>query len=95
MRYILSDKTVNKFAAYGINVWGIDASLDRYEIANKAIDMTYDFFVSLGIPMTLKEVGIGEEKLEIMAKKAAAMGLDAGYVPLNADDVLKILRACL
>ena len=95
MRYILSDKTVDKFAAYGINVWGIDASLDRFEIANKAIDMTYDFFVSLGIPMTLKEVGIGEEKLEIMAKKAAAMGLDAGYVPLNADDVLKILRACL
>jgi len=95
MKHVLSDKTVDQFAQYGVNVWGIDAGLDKFEIANKAIQKTRDYFNELGIPSTLREVGIGEEKLEIMAKKAATMGLAYGFMPLNADDVLAIYKASL
>ena len=94
MRYVLSDATVDKFAEYGINVWGIDASLDRYAIANEAIARTADYFKQLGMPSTLKDVGIGPEKLEIMAEKAAR-SLAGAYVPLSSSQVLEILKAAL
>ena len=70
MKYSLDDTTVNKFVQYGVNVWNIDKNLDKYEIANMSIEKTAEFFKELGIPSTLREVGIEEEKFEIMAKKA-------------------------
>ena len=95
MKHVLNENTVDKFAEYGVNVWNIDAKLDRFEIAEKAIQNTREFFNQLGIPSTLREVGIGEEKFEIMAKKAASMGIDRGFVPLYEKDVLAIYQASL
>ena len=95
MKYVLNDKTVDKFVEYGVNVWNIDAGLDKFEIANRAIQNTRDFFNELGIPATLREVGIGEEKLSIMAKKAASMGLAYAFVPLDENDVLAIYKSSL
>ncbi len=96
MRYVLSDATVSKFAEYGANVWGIDGGLDSFEVANQAIDMTEEFFASLGIPMTLTELGIGEENFAAMAAHAVRTGgLPYAYAPLNQQDVVAILRMCL
>lgn len=97
MTYVLEhDKsTVDRFAEYGINVWGIREDLDKMEIAKQAIQKTRDFFTEIGIPSTLREVGIGEENLEIMAKKAASMGLENAYYPLDEKDVLAIYKASL
>ena len=95
MEYVLSDKTVGKFAEYGENVWDLPHAADPYETAHAAIEKTRGYFASLGIPTTLREVGIGEEKLEIMAQRAAEKDLEHGDVPLNAEDVLKIYRAAL
>ena len=94
MRYILSDSTVDKFAIYGVNVWGIDASQDRYDIARQAIDKTAAFYASMDIPTTLREVGINDEKIGLMAEKAAKR-LKASYVPLTAGDAAAIFRAAL
>lgn len=96
MRYVLEESTVGKFVEFGVNVWGIDPALAPMEIANRAIEATAAFFQEkLELASTLKEVGIGEENLEIMAKKAAAMGLQNGYRPLAPEDVLAIYKACL
>lgn len=95
MRYILNDDTVAKFAEYGANVWGITET-EPYKCANMAIDATENFFKECGIPMTLKEVGIDESKIEIMAENAVNRGgLSHAYVALNRDDVVSILRDCL
>ncbi len=95
MRYILNDDTVEKFAEYGRNVWDI-AETDAYQCANKAIDATENFFKECGIPMTLAEVGIGEDKIDVMAEKAVKTGnLAYAYVALSKEDVAKILRDCL
>lgn len=94
MRYILSERTVDQFAEYGINVWGIDAGLDKHAIANEAIDRTEDYFVRMNLPTTLKAVGIGEEHLAVMAEKAARR-LGRAYVPLTAADVERIYRTVL
>lgn len=94
MKYILNEETVYKFVEYGVNVWGIDPKKDRFDIANEAINNTKALFDSMNIPPTLSELGIGEENLEIMAKKGSK-GLENAFYPLYEEDVLKILKACL
>jgi alcohol dehydrogenase YqhD (iron-dependent ADH family) len=96
MRHILNDRTLGRFVKYGVNVFGIDAGLPGYEIAEKAIDATYAFFESIGIPMHLREVGIGEERLDEMARHIAVNeGLENAYVPLTEKDIKDILVASL
>ena len=96
MRFILSDKTVDRFVKYGVNVFGIDPSLDKYTIANKAIDMTYAFFEEIGIPMHLRDVGIDEKRIDEMAHHIAVNeGLEHAYAPLTEKDIAKILTDSL
>lgn len=66
-----------------------------YEIAHNAIKKTKEYFVSLGLPSSLREVGIEEEKLEEMAKQATVRGKLGNFKPLEAQDVLNIYRAAL
>lgn len=96
MKHILSDRTVGRFVKYGVNVFGIDSSLERYEIAEKAIEETYRFFESIGVPMHLREVGIDESRLSEIARHIAVNeGLENAYVPLSEQDILDILKASL
>lgn len=96
MEYVLSDETVDKFVEYGVNVWDLDKNKDKYEIAKEAINKTREYFNSLEIPSTLREVGIGEEKLEEMAKQAVRRkGTLGNFKVLNAEDVLNIYKAAL
>lgn len=96
MKHILSDKTVDRFVKYGVNVFGIDKNLDKYEIADKAIDETYKFFKSIGIPMHLKDVGIDDSRIDEMAHHIAVNeGLENAYVPLSKEDIKSILLASL
>lgn len=95
MEYILDDDTVDDIANYGINVWNLDADKDKYKTAKEAINKTRDFIKSLGIPMTLREVGIEEEKLEVMAKQCAGEGTVGNYPPLTSKDILEIYKRAL
>lgn len=96
MKHILSDRTVDRFVKYGINVFGIDASLDKFEIAEKSIEATYNFFESIGIPMHLKDLGIDESRVQEMAHHIAVNeGLDQAYVPLSEKDIADIIMASL
>ena len=96
MKHILNEHTLPRFVKYGINVFGIDASLDQWEIANKAIEETYKFFESIGIPMHLREVGIDESRVGEMAHHIAVNeGLDQAYAPLTEQDIAEIITASL
>ena len=96
MKHILSEKTVDRFVKYGVNVFGIDSTLDRFEIAEKAISETYKFFESIGIPMHLREVGIDESRIDEMAHHVAENeGLEEAWVPLTEKDIAEIFRASL
>lgn len=96
MRHILSERTLPRFVKYGINVFGIDASLPQQEIAEKAINMTYAFFEEIGIPMHLREVGIGEDRIDEMAHHVVVdWNLDNAYVPLKEQDIKEIFVASL
>ncbi len=95
MKYILNEETLEKFVEYGVNVWGIDKNRDKDEIANEAIEKTREYFISLGIPTLLREMGINEEKLEEMAKQATRRGKLGNFRELDSQDVLNIFRAAL
>lgn len=97
MRHVLDDENVYKFVEYGVNIWGIDENKSDYVIANEAIDKTREYFNSLGLPSTLKEVGIGKENLEKMAKAAVDhnKGTVGSFKPLTYEDVLNIYMASL
>ena len=96
MTHILSERTLPRFVKYGINVFGIDAGLDPWEIARRAIGQTYSFFESIGIPMHLREVGIDDSRIDEMAHHIAMNeGLENAYVPLTEEDIRKIIIASL
>ena len=96
MKHILNEKTVGRFVKYGVNVFGIDSSLDDFEIAEKAIDATYSFFESIGIPMHLRDVGIDESRIDEMAHHVAENeGLDNAWAPLLQKDIAEIFMASL
>ena len=92
MRHILNERTIDRFVKYGVNVFGIDPSLPKQEIAEKAIDETYRFFESINIPMHLREVGVDDSRIDEMAHHIAVNeGLDKAYAPLTEDDIRQIL----
>jgi len=96
MRHILSERTMDRFVKYGINVFGIDPTLPKQEIAGKAIDATYEFFQSINIPMHLRDVGIDESRIDEMAHHIAVNeGLDKAYVPLTEQAIKEILLESL
>ncbi len=92
MEYALNDKTLYRFVEYGINVWDIDQNLAAYDIAEKAIQKTRDFFIEMGLPSTLSEIGIGEENFEAMARDTAGPDLLDAFVPLDEKAILQIYR---
>ena len=96
MRHILSERTLDRFVKYGINVFGIAPTLPKQEIAGKAIDATYEFFESINIPMHLREVGIDDSRIDEMAHHIAVNeGLDKAYAPLTEQDIKEILLESL
>ena len=96
MKHILSEKTVRRFKKYGVNVFGIDASLDDFDIAERAIKATYEFFESIGIPMHLRDVGIDESRNGEMAHHVAENeGLEEAWAPLLEKDIAEIFTESL
>ena len=96
MKHILSERTLGRFVRYGVNVFGIDPALDKFDIANKAIDATYAFFEEIGIPMHLRDVGIGDERIGEMAHHIAVNeGLENAWVPLSEKDIAQIITDSL
>ena len=69
--------------------------MSQREIAEKAINATYQFFESIGIPMNLREVGLDDSRLDEMAHHIAVNGLDQAYASLTEQDIKEILKESL
>jgi len=97
MRHILNGNTMERFVKFGKNIYGIDANLPDDQIADLTISKTYDFFKSLGLPMTLGEVGIDASRVAEMAHHIAVNeGLDQdSFAPLTEKDIAEIITASL
>ena len=96
MEYCLDETNVDKYVQFGVNVFGIDKSLPKMEIAKKAIAALSDFlFNTLKLKRTFPEVGIDETNFAIMAKKSVNGGTLKGFKHLQQKDVEAIFRMCM
>lgn len=96
LEYCLDETTVSKYVQFGVNVFGIDASLDPMVIAKMSIEKVSQFFFdTLGLDDTFTKVGIEAKNFPIMAKKACGDAVLSGFKPLNQNDIEKIFEMCL
>ena len=96
MEYCLDENTVSKYVQFGVNVFGIDANLPAMDIAHQAIEKVKEFlFGTLGLTSTFTALGINDEYIPTMARKACRGGVLPGFVSLNQNDIEVIFRNCL
>lgn len=95
MEYVLSEKTMPRFARFAREVFGIEEADDK-KAAVLGIKAVREFNKSLGMPDSLLEVGISDEKFDEMAAEAVRTSniSTRAYVKLDATDVKKILLGC-
>jgi butanol dehydrogenase len=91
MEYVLDEQTTDQFVEYAQNVWQIKEE-NNLAIAKKGIEKTREFFTNLGMPKTLRDVGVKENKLENMAEKTVLYGDVGKFKKLGKNDVLAILK---
>ena len=91
MDYVLSTETLEKFVEYAHRVWQVTGSNDL-TVARQGIHKTREFFTSLGMPTILQDIGVEQDKLAEMAKKAVPHASIGKFKKLDNDDVLTILK---
>lgn len=96
MRYTLNDRTKARYAAFARRVFNISESDDKLA-AEIGINALEEFFASIGLPKTLPEVGITDDKhfKEMSEHACKCFPLHLAFEPLTPDDVDKILRMCM
>lgn len=83
-RYVYKTN-VNMFVQFAVNVMGVEASFREPEaIALEGIDRMESFFKSLGLAVTLTELGIVDADYELMAKKITWYKEDGSETPVGA-----------
>lgn len=96
MDYCLDETTVSKYVQFGVNVFGIDPTLQPMDIAHEAIQRLSDFFFNtLQLKRTFPEVGIDETHFATMARKSVQGGTLPGFKPLQQHDVEAIFKMCM
>jgi len=99
MKYVYQHD-VRRFAQFAVRVFGADYSYTCPEItALKGIDQLQHFFSSIGLPVSLRELGIPADRLEEMAQKCKVTDKHSktigNFVKLNQQDILNILKSAL
>ena len=95
MKYVL-DVIPHKFAQFAERVWEIPrAHKSDQELGLEGIEKTREWFREIGAPVTLREVGIGEERISEMAEMAVKSGKLGVTKLLDKKDVEEILRMSL
>ncbi|MFR2465510.1 MAG: iron-containing alcohol dehydrogenase [Clostridia bacterium] len=87
-----------RFCQFAVRVWNLEMDYEHPEETAKAgIAATEAFFASLGMPVRLRELGIGAEKLEEMAEKCTFFGkrILPDYKPLGKAEIMEIYRLAL
>lgn len=87
---------LERFAQYAVRVWGVDPNFkDLKWTAEQGIQKTREFFKSIGMPLTLEELGVPGDRLEEMAAKVVAGKERGSIVKIDKEDVLNIYQSVL
>jgi hypothetical protein len=94
MKYVYKHD-VARFCQFAERVWGVEPNFrSPEETALEGISQLENYFRSIGMPVTLKELGVPGDRLEEMAAKATDNDTTTigQFVKLNQADVLNILK---
>jgi len=95
MKYVYKHD-IARFKKFAVRVMGVnEEGLTDEEIALQGIESLKKFFASLGLPVSLGQVGVGAESIEKMAEKCTLLGNIGNFVSLNKDDIEKIYNLAL
>lgn len=84
---------LRRFCQMAVRVWGVPMDFEHPEqVALAGIEAMTDFFRSLGMPVTMQELGIEQEDFEVMADMITANSTYEvpSYVPLGRNEILEI-----
>ena len=96
LEYCLDESNVARYVSFGVNVFGIDPTLEPMEIARRSIDKLSAFlFDTLKLQRSLSDMGIDDRDFSEMARKACGGKAIWGFKPLRQADIEKIYRMCL
>lgn len=95
---IICPHDVNRFARYAVNVWNIDMDFEQpMKTALAGIQATEDFCKSLGMPTSLKELGVEPDRIEELSVKCTNMGKRTltGILDLNKEEIMEIYEMAM
>lgn len=92
---VLKEQKKEKLMQYGERIFGITEGT-KAERVDKAIEMTEQFYRSLGLTTRLPEEGIGKEAIDTIATRFNERGVAYGENGnVNGDVTREILLSCL
>jgi hypothetical protein len=94
MKYVYKHD-VARFCQFAVRVWGVEPDFrSPEETALEGISRLEKYFRSIGMPVTLKELGVPDDRLEEMAAKATNDDTSTvgQFVKLKKADVLNVLK---
>lgn len=92
-RHIYQDG-LSKFQKFAVNVWGISPEgKTQEELARAGVEALADFIKEIGLPTTLRELGVDESTdLKVIADSCnLALG---SYKKMTHEEILEIFREC-
>ena len=97
MTYVMKHD-ISRFAQIAVRVWGCEMNFAYpEETAKEGIKRFKEFLVSIGMPISFKELGAKEEDIPLMVEKLGLgdKGTMGSFVPLTSKDVEQIYRLAL
>lgn len=92
-RHIYKDG-ITKFKRFAVNVWGISAEgKSDEEVAGAGIDALKSFILEIGLPTTLRELGV-DETTDLKAIADSCNIAPGSYKKMTHDEILEIFKEC-
>ncbi|EFC90786.1 iron-containing alcohol dehydrogenase [Dethiosulfovibrio peptidovorans DSM 11002] len=86
---------VARFVRFFHRVWGLEPDFWNPEkTVLDGIAVMENYFRSIGMPVTLEELGVPDDRLEEMAEKSNWNGPVGQFVPITTEKALEILKLC-
>jgi alcohol dehydrogenase YqhD (iron-dependent ADH family) len=91
MQYVYQSG-IDKFVQFAVRVWGIENKGDKKEVALKGIQALKDFFASIGLPVSFKQLGAKKEDIDklIRTLEINTDGALGNFRKLNMEDARAI-----
>ena len=93
-RYVYKSN-INRWLQFAKNVWNLDIDFEHPEdTVRKAIGLQEDYYKSIGMPTSLRELGVREESLEKLALLCSRnkTRILAGYKKRGYEEILDIYK---